>query len=293
MKILVIIVTYNGCRWIDKCLSSVMMSSVPVDCIIIDNNSQDETVKRIKDKYGFCKIIESKQKLGFGKANNIGLQYALEHKYDYAYLLNQDAWLFENTISELIRIYEANPEYGIISPLQVNAGLNKLDKNFQKCCNLEMLSDSFCGCLKQIYETNFIMAAHWLIPRKCFEQIGGFSPSFPHYGEDHNYVHRAIYKRMKVGIVPSAYAVHDREFREESKKLKMRKMYLRSIVEISNPNNSLIRNLLLQPFVLLRLSMSMRSLEGIRYVFYLLLKYRMIIRNRNLSTDFSFLMIDK
>ena len=73
----------------------------------------------------------------------------------------------------------------------------------------------------------------------------------------------------------------------------MRKMYLRSIVEISNPNNSLIRNLLLQPFVLLRLSMSMRSLEGIRYVFYLLLKYRMIIRNRNLSTDFSFLMIDK
>lgn len=46
---------------------------------------------------------------------------------------------FENTISELIRIYEANPEYGIISPLQVNAGLNKLDKNFQnaviwKCC---------------------------------------------------------------------------------------------------------------------------------------------------------------
>ena len=49
MKILVIIVTYNGCRWIDKCLSSVMMSSVPVDCIIIDNNSQDETVKR-KDR---------------------------------------------------------------------------------------------------------------------------------------------------------------------------------------------------------------------------------------------------
>ena len=58
MKILVIIVTYNGCRWIDKCLSSVMMSSVPVDCIIIDNNSQDETVKRIKDKYGFVKLLK-------------------------------------------------------------------------------------------------------------------------------------------------------------------------------------------------------------------------------------------
>lgn len=56
---------------------------------------------------------------------------------------------FENTISELIRIYEANPEYGIISPLQVNAGLNKLDKNFQKCCNLEMLSDSFVDVLSR------------------------------------------------------------------------------------------------------------------------------------------------
>lgn len=89
MKVLVIIVTYNAMRWIDKCLTSLLKSSIPVDCIVIDNKSSDDTVETIKRNYSFCRIIESEENLGFGKANNLGFQYAIDNNYDFVYLLTK------------------------------------------------------------------------------------------------------------------------------------------------------------------------------------------------------------
>lgn len=290
MKILVIIVTYNAMHWIDKCLTSVQKSSITLDCIIIDNKSSDNTIETIKNNYSFCKIIENKENLGFGKANNIGLQYAIDHDYDFVYLLNQDAWIFPETLSLLINAYQSNNEYGILSPLQMYASKNKLDNNFQICCSKELVSDSICGChMKGVYSTSFVMAAHWLIPKDALLKIGGFSPSFPHYGEDHNYIHRMIYKKYKIGIVPKAKAVHDREFRIDKKSLIIRKEYIDSIVEISNPNISLYRNLLIQPLRLFKRCIQLKSFTGLKYIFIFLTNYKKFIKNRKLSLHFAFL----
>lgn len=289
MKVLVIIVTYNAMRWINKCLTSLNNSLIPVDCIIIDNNSKDNTIETIKEQYSYCRLIENKENLGFGKANNIGLQYAIDNNYDYVYLLNQDAWIFPDTLSLLIKAHKHNPKYGILSPLQMNASKDKLDKNFQICCSKEMISDCLCGHLKDIYPSSFVMAAHWLIPKEALLKVGGFSPSFPHYGEDHNYVHRMLLKNCMIGIVPAAKAVHDREFRNDSKALKIRKAYLRSIVNISNPNIPIYKNLFAQPLILFRRCIKFKTFKGFKYIFQLLINYPNIIRNRNISLKFSFL----
>lgn len=289
MKILVIIVTYNAACWLEKCLTSVKKSMIPLDCMVIDNLSKDDTVSLIKEKFNFCTLIESKENLGFGRANNIGMQYAIDHNYDFVYLLNQDAWIFPNTIPALLKAFEQNPQYGILSPLQMNASLNKLDKNFQICCSSEMISDSFCNCLKDVYETSFVMAAHWFIPLKAILKVGGFSLSFPHYGEDHNYVHRILFHGMKIGLVPHAISVHDREFRKDSKSLKMRKAYLRAIVSISNPNQSITKNLIYQPFVLLKSGIFLKDFSVVKYLVRLFLNYPKILKNRKLSSSFAFL----
>ena len=72
-NILVIIVTYNGKAWLDRCISSVLHSRVKADVIVIDNGSSDGTIEHIRDKYPTVKLYESHENLGFGKANNIGL----------------------------------------------------------------------------------------------------------------------------------------------------------------------------------------------------------------------------
>lgn len=239
-KLLVIVVTYNAMSWIDKCLGSVLGASLKSDLFVIDNGSKDGTIEHIKNKYPQIKFHESKSNLGFGKANNIGLQYAIDKGYDYVYLLNQDAWVMNDTFNVLINIVKSNPEIGIISPLQVQANMRKLDVNYNtgvlsyESCP-KILSDALLGKLSDWYYVKDVMAAHWLISRECLLRIGGFSPSFPHYGEDINYLERVLYHGMKIAIATKTIGVHDREYRTETVKKQMYLDYIRFIKDLSSP----------------------------------------------------------
>jgi N-acetylglucosaminyl-diphospho-decaprenol L-rhamnosyltransferase len=288
-NLLVIIVTFNSLKWIDKCMQSLYSSSVASDVYIIDNNSSDETVLHLKSNHQYLQLIESKQNLGFGQANNLGLNYALSNGYAYVYLLNQDAWVYNDTFKELITIQQKFPFYGVLSPIQLNDGATKLDGNFILCCPGMFLSDLYCESVKEVYDTNFVMAAHWLLTIDCVRKVGGFSPSFPHYGEDHNYLHRVQFQKLKIGIVPSAMSIHDRELRDEPKQLKMRKLYLESVAKISNVNVNLPINLIFQPAVLLKHAIRYKSVSGLVYILKLIASYPTLIANRNKSKLTSFL----
>ena len=98
MKIYTIIVTYNGLQWMDFCLGSLRASTVQTTPIIIDNNSSDKTVEYIRANYPECVILDNNKNLGFGRANNMGLSYALKNNADYVLLLNQDAAIAPNML---------------------------------------------------------------------------------------------------------------------------------------------------------------------------------------------------
>lgn len=238
-KLLVIVVTYNAMKWIDKCLGSVIGSQCKPDIYVVDNGSTDDTINYIIEHYPNIIFYQSKENLGFGKGNNLGLKYALDNEYDYVYLLNQDAWVFHDTFDKLMEIFDRNTGYGIISPIQCQANLHTVDKNFMfNTFNIknssEFLNDLYFGNTKDLYEVSFVMAAHWMLSRDCLLKVGGFSPTFPHYGEDGNYIHRVKFHGMKIGIVPFLNVVHDREYRVESWKKKIYMTYIFSLIYFSN-----------------------------------------------------------
>lgn len=47
-EIFAIIVTYNGMQWIKHCIESLMESTVPMQIIVIDNNSMMERSSLLK-----------------------------------------------------------------------------------------------------------------------------------------------------------------------------------------------------------------------------------------------------
>ena len=225
-KVLVIIVTYNAMQWIAKSIQSVMESEIPLDLFVIDNMSTDNTVKHIKENYPSIKLVQNKANLGFGAANNIGLQYALDYNYPYVYLLNQDAWIKPDTIRLLIETNMAAPQYGILSPMQMQSNEKELDKNFSVVFSKAAQTGS-------LILVKSVMAAHWLISRECLLEVGGFSPTFRHYGEDDNYCDRTRQKGFKIGIVTKAIAVHDRSNRTSNAPKKIYESYIRTLVYLS------------------------------------------------------------
>ena len=222
MKILVIVVTYNGRKWLDRCLGSVRASAVPADLYVWDNDSTDGSPDFVQSHFPEAKLVRSADNLFFAEANNMGLRYALEKGYDYAYLLNQDAWLAPDTLGTLIDVSQAHPEYAVLSPLQMTDGFRELDGQFKKI-------------MKE--PVRRVMAAHWLVPRKALEKVGLFDKLFPLYGNDDNWCDRARYHGFKIGIVPEAKAVHDRAKREEAKeKVIYRNYYMGSLVRLCDIN---------------------------------------------------------
>lgn len=212
-SIFVIIITYKGKEWYSKCFSSLRQSTVPVNIVVVDNASNDGTTEYIKREFPEIVLIESKENLGFGKGNNLALRYCLEHECDYVFLLNQDTWLLDlNTIEELILIHKTHPEYGILSPMHMKGDekeLWMLWENENNLCSTKLVSDLYCHTMKDVYETNYVNAAAWLLPRKTLEMVGGFDPVFEHYEEDDDYLNRVRFHGLKIGICPAVRIVHD------------------------------------------------------------------------------------
>ena len=178
MKVLVIIVSYNFEQWMERCLGSLRLSELPVDVLVIDNDSKDRTTELIRAQYPEVRLIENKKNLGFGRANNLGMQIALEEGYDFAFLMNQDAWIDPNTIGTLVSISLKYPEYGILSPVHLTGKGDKPDPGFGDYAGIQTLKE--LSKSNEILPLPFINAAFWMIPIAVLKQVGGFSPLFYH-----------------------------------------------------------------------------------------------------------------
>lgn len=215
--VLTIIVTYNGIKWLDKTIGSLISSSIMSDILVVDNNSTDETVSYIKTQFPTIILLEQTKNLGFGQANNIGLKYAIENGYKHVLLLNQDASLEKNTIANLLRYAD---EKTLLSPIHLNGKGEALDYNFKHSAlelgGWENLLDTngLLSVQEGKFHTHFINAACWLLPIEIVQTIGGFNPLFYHYSEDNNYIDRLHFHHLSVCFVAGSYIYHDRENRK-------------------------------------------------------------------------------
>lgn len=197
--------------WINQCLNSI---SSQYRIVVVDNASTDGTAAHIGINFPNVILISKVKNLGFGQANNIGISYALQQGCSAVFLLNQDAYVFPQTIAKLQAFSELNNEYGILSPLHLSGDNYHLDRNFKSHLlnniDQDFISDVYQGKLASVYDVPFVNAAAWFVPRKTLERVGGFDPIFLHYGEDDNYCQRVIFSNLHIGICPEAKVLHDR-----------------------------------------------------------------------------------
>jgi GT2 family glycosyltransferase len=213
----VVIVTYNGARWISDCLASVLNSHVTCTIIVVDNCSTDDTVQLITNSFPDVLLIQNKRNEGFGQANNVGILHAMRMNVDYVFLLNQDTTIHPDTIGLLVESFTRNSRrFAIISPMQLNDDGTGLDEGFHRFLS-KSLSDTEIDKLitgsDETTEVGFVNAAAWMIPTTVFRNVGGFAPLFFHYGEDRDFVSRIKFHGYHVGVRPNSRIQHYRSDR--------------------------------------------------------------------------------
>ncbi|MDD7318614.1 MAG: glycosyltransferase [Prevotella sp.] len=213
-RIFAVIVTWNAMRhsWIDRCLRSLRSSTVAVTPIVIDNGSTDGTRQHVPAEYPEAVWLPQDTNLGFGRANNVGFRYALEHEADHVLLLNQDAMIMPDTLSLLLKQSDGE---SLLSPIHLNGNGTAFDINFERNTLMpaNRLPRTIDGCRATPgrVETGEVCAACWLMPISMLKEIGGFNPLFFQYSEDNNYYDRMLFHKKKTFIIPAAEMWHDRK----------------------------------------------------------------------------------
>lgn len=235
LRVLTIIVSYNFEPWIERCLGSLERSHYPTDVVVVDNASTDRTTEILAEKYRWVRLVRSRRNLGFGQANNLGMKMAIDEKYDYVFLLNQDAWVDSDAIGTWVELSRQYPDYGVISPVHLNGTGERLDSSFARYIGGDLPISSKKSPL---VEVPFINAAFWFIPVAVLQRVGGFSPLFFHYGEDVDYIHRVRFYGYRVGYAPQTTGCHDRQDRPIPRTMQMKLDRIYYLTVVTDVNGS-------------------------------------------------------
>lgn len=126
-KVSIIIVNYNGKQLLEECLQSVFAIKYPpelYEVILVDNDSQDDSVKYVKKNFPKVIIIESDKNLGFTGGNNLGFQHATG---EYIVLLNSDTKVEPMWLVKLVEAAKSKETGAVVSKLLYATPFLQLD----------------------------------------------------------------------------------------------------------------------------------------------------------------------
>lgn len=117
--IAIVLVNYNNISDTIECVKSIY-KSVDIDLpfiVLIDNNSTTKISEKELDFYPNIKIIYNTSNIGFGRANNLGINWVLGNlNSEFIFLLNNDTIINSHTLLNLIKYFPNKEDVVMASP---------------------------------------------------------------------------------------------------------------------------------------------------------------------------------
>jgi len=175
----VCIANYNGEEIIADCLDSVLMQkdAPRFEIIVHDDASSDNSLEIIR-KYGSVRLIASAENVGFCVSNN---RMAEEARGDFLLLLNNDARLFEDSLTTLYGESNLYDHKAILGLPQYEASTGNLIDRGEY---LDFFASPIPARSEEQRDLAMIMGACMWIPSRVWRQIGGFPEWFVTNAED-------------------------------------------------------------------------------------------------------------
>lgn len=226
MKLSIIIVNYNVRYFLEQCLNSVYKAipNISAEVFVVDNNSPDDSVAMVKEKFPQVNLIHNLKNVGFSKANNQAIEIA---KGEYVLLLNPDTVVEEDTFEKCITFMDSKPDAGGLGVKMIDGsgtflpeskrGLPTPSVSFYKIFGFSKLfpkSKTFAkyhlGYLKEneINEIEVLSGAFMWMRKSVLEEVGYLDNAFFMYGEDIDLSYRIILGGYKNYYFPEAKIIH-------------------------------------------------------------------------------------
>ena len=124
VKVSIIIPHHGGFNILNECLASLEKSTFKdFEIIVVDNNSQDNSISKIKDRFPDVNILSLKKNLGYAGGCNRG---AIESNGKFLLFLNNDTTHSPSWIEPLVNLMLSDSNIGSIQPKVLNINKKEL-----------------------------------------------------------------------------------------------------------------------------------------------------------------------
>ncbi len=222
----IIVVSFNTKKLLEECLTSIYRHTKmrSFEVIVVDNASKDGSPQMIQKLFPKATLIQNKNNLGFGRANNQAAKLA---KGKNLLFLNSDTKLTEDSISMINNRLNKRSDIAIIGcRLKNNDGSTQqsaghfptLPRIFLWALfldDLPILRDllkpyqiSNKKFYKKEHEVDWITGAFFMIKKKVFKKLNGFDKKFFMYVEELDLCFRAKKEGFLVLYTPQTSIIH-------------------------------------------------------------------------------------
>ncbi len=257
MQAAIVIVSYNGTRWLERCLLSCQRFAVDVPVYLVDNASTDSSAE-LAASFGNVTVLKQEVNLGFAGGNNVGLRAAIKDGAEAVFLLNQDAELTAGCLSVLEDYLATHHKMAAVQPaiMLPDGRVNSLGNSFHFLGFGEAAGNglSFSEAaerlpwLKNNTEPPYLSGAAVMLRVKALKQIGLFQGELFMYHEDLELSLRLRAAGWQLAVVPAAKAIH---YYQASRSLKQYYYMERNRLIVWNEIFSIKTLLLLLPIFIL------------------------------------------
>lgn len=222
----IIIVNWNTKDHLENCLKSIYENTknITFEIIVVDNASSDGSVEMVRSKFPYVTLIENKENLGFGAANNQGIKTS---KGKYILILNPDTVILPGCLDRLMGFLGQYSDVGAVGPKILNP-----DKTIQITCarNFPTLLTEFfwlttlvrrfpknrvIGYYLMSYwdhddrrEVNCLSGACMMVRKDVLEKLELFDEDYFMYGEDVDLCYRIKKASWQIWYLSEAQIIH-------------------------------------------------------------------------------------
>ncbi len=228
----IVIVSWNVCSLLDRCLSSLQTAlehiQLQTEVWVVDNASSDGSAELVREKHPWVHLETPNSNLGFVRGNNLILKRFLrnENMPDFVWLLNPDTEVKPFAIAHLLDAFAQHPKAGLVGAnlLNPDGSLQQSAFHFpallQPMFDMGMLPMRFYNsrwngryaasdyAKSEPFQIDHPLGAAMMARGETITQVGPLDEQFVMYCEEIDWAWRIKNAGWTVWLAPQAEVVH-------------------------------------------------------------------------------------
>jgi hypothetical protein len=183
--ILVCLVNWNGRHHLEYALPSLLATQhSSLEIMVVDNASKDGSVEYVRATFSQVRVVENATNFMWAAGNNVGVRIAMEEGHDWVMLANNDILVDPQWAKIGMRVAQLDRRIGVIGYHVIGKSSRVDVREWRRA-----LGD-FPGLAFK--DDPAIAGCFMMVRREVFEAVGLFDETYQLYGEENDFVARAI-----------------------------------------------------------------------------------------------------